>query len=103
MKQKHHTEPPTEKKQKKQNQFCLLLNPKKVDSFHKKLDEILHPVIEELGITVQSSTSETWSSPPITDICQGDELNIQLAIPPVEDTPTIETGKDSLILYMPLL
>ena len=101
----HHVEPPTEKKQKKQNQDCLLRNPEKVDSFHKKLDEILHPVIEEFGITMQSSTSETWSSPPITDISLGAELNIQLESPPPEDVPTIETRKDSHIdlLDMPLL
>ena len=78
MRQKHHVEFPTEEKQKKQNQDCLLHNPEKVDSFHKKLDEILHLVIEEFGITMQSSTSETWSSPPITDISLGVELNIQL-------------------------
>ena len=93
MRQKHHVEPPTEEKQKKQNQDCLLHNPEKVDSFHKKLDEILHPVIEEFGITMQSSTSETWSSPPITDISLGDELNIQLESPPAKDAPYSTVGK----------
>ena len=40
-------------KQKKQNQDCLPRNPEIVDSFHKKLDEIMHPVIEEFGIVMQ--------------------------------------------------
>lgn len=88
MRQKHHIEPPTEKK-KNQNQGYMLQNSEKVDSFHKKLDEIQHPITEELGITVQPSTSETWSSPPVKDICLGDELNIQLMSPPMENTPTI--------------
>ena len=83
---------------------CLPRNPEIVDSFHKKLDEIMHPVIE-FGIVMQSGISETWSSPPITDISLGDELNIQLESPPAEDASTIEMRKDSHIdlLDMPLL
>ena len=76
-----------------------------MDSFHRKLDKILHPATEEYGITMQSSTNDIRSGPPITDISLGDEFNIQLESPPADDAPTIERGKNSHIdlLDMPLL